>query len=736
MVFKKYIRRGGKVYGPYLYENKRVDGKVITSYVGRGQAESRRTFPYFVIFFVLALSVFSILMLTSSNFFIGLASQEPPPLYGGSTPESGGSSGGGGGGESGTPSVEVVGIKPGETFQYENPGIIVEVVAADGSLVGSRQEAFIFVSEPKQNTLVLSDRLVRWSMGLEIPRRIEGYEAKVEFPSNIRYIDVIKQGGVGGPSKVNIRPVSVSEGFFGKFSNILNIEAPKDESFEVSISDPGEYEISFSTPQVVTYEEVIYGDGSVKKRITLNNPSNVDYKGISIVTALDVVRVFREDDISITSSGGNSVEFSVFDPDGDGVLDYVRFNAEQVPAFFKVYYDVEFSVPSEQIMVTEQEVKVTKVDPSVFIEKEISLTENCEESLFCEDFDRCVYYKEAGEIFGAVVPLKGTKEGLCFSDEMGCSPVVRKIQKCSEESEVEVFVITPQLSPEQSEKEIVKEVVVRDIESEKKKAVITLTKRIDANQPQRVDISFVQSEDISEEDKCYNLVRDDDTGEELVDCGGDCKSCLFSPTEKRGFPWEWWILLAVLLGLFVYVEKRDVIKIRRYHRLGKKSLAKRDIKGAVSYYRHIRRIYRDLDMKANLSLKQKYLDFYLGIKEALESLNIKVQTPRKVRNLPALVFSPGTPFISGTESSDVNRIDQLIDDGIEALHENNLKLSLANYGLLRGIHSGLDKRSRKKVKLMCRKYYERLRVYLERGGMKFEVGRGFLPEISVFRRTG
>jgi len=32
MVFKKYIKRGGKVYGPYLYENKRVDGKVVTTY--------------------------------------------------------------------------------------------------------------------------------------------------------------------------------------------------------------------------------------------------------------------------------------------------------------------------------------------------------------------------------------------------------------------------------------------------------------------------------------------------------------------------------------------------------------------------------------------------------------------------------------------------------------------------------------------------------------------------------
>jgi len=29
MVFKKYIKRGGKVYGPYLYENKRIGGKKV-----------------------------------------------------------------------------------------------------------------------------------------------------------------------------------------------------------------------------------------------------------------------------------------------------------------------------------------------------------------------------------------------------------------------------------------------------------------------------------------------------------------------------------------------------------------------------------------------------------------------------------------------------------------------------------------------------------------------------------
>ncbi len=34
MAYKKYIRRNGKLYGPYLYESKRVDGKVVSEYHG------------------------------------------------------------------------------------------------------------------------------------------------------------------------------------------------------------------------------------------------------------------------------------------------------------------------------------------------------------------------------------------------------------------------------------------------------------------------------------------------------------------------------------------------------------------------------------------------------------------------------------------------------------------------------------------------------------------------------
>ena len=39
MVYKKYIKRGGKIYGPYLYKSIKKGGKVITEYLGVHQTK-------------------------------------------------------------------------------------------------------------------------------------------------------------------------------------------------------------------------------------------------------------------------------------------------------------------------------------------------------------------------------------------------------------------------------------------------------------------------------------------------------------------------------------------------------------------------------------------------------------------------------------------------------------------------------------------------------------------------
>jgi hypothetical protein len=42
MAYKKYIRRNGKLYGPYLYESKRVDGRVVSEYHGSEEPKKQK----------------------------------------------------------------------------------------------------------------------------------------------------------------------------------------------------------------------------------------------------------------------------------------------------------------------------------------------------------------------------------------------------------------------------------------------------------------------------------------------------------------------------------------------------------------------------------------------------------------------------------------------------------------------------------------------------------------------
>jgi len=44
MAYKKYIKRNGKLYGPYEYESKRIDGKVVTEYHGAKKSNLARNF--------------------------------------------------------------------------------------------------------------------------------------------------------------------------------------------------------------------------------------------------------------------------------------------------------------------------------------------------------------------------------------------------------------------------------------------------------------------------------------------------------------------------------------------------------------------------------------------------------------------------------------------------------------------------------------------------------------------
>lgn len=76
MAYKKYIQRNGKLYGPYIYESKRVDGKVVSEYHGSEEPKKakgvkvhnyKKTLFLFLGAFILVVLVFFILSFNPSK---------------------------------------------------------------------------------------------------------------------------------------------------------------------------------------------------------------------------------------------------------------------------------------------------------------------------------------------------------------------------------------------------------------------------------------------------------------------------------------------------------------------------------------------------------------------------------------------------------------------------------------------------------------------------------------------
>lgn len=62
MAYKKYIKKNGKIYGPYIYHSKRVDGKVVTEYKGPSSGpglDSKKILPFLGIFIAILVLAFA-----------------------------------------------------------------------------------------------------------------------------------------------------------------------------------------------------------------------------------------------------------------------------------------------------------------------------------------------------------------------------------------------------------------------------------------------------------------------------------------------------------------------------------------------------------------------------------------------------------------------------------------------------------------------------------------------------
>ena len=65
MAYEKFIKKDGKLYGPYVYHSKRVDGKVVSEYHGSRKVDYRKFF--LVAFGVLLLGIFVYFLASSEK---------------------------------------------------------------------------------------------------------------------------------------------------------------------------------------------------------------------------------------------------------------------------------------------------------------------------------------------------------------------------------------------------------------------------------------------------------------------------------------------------------------------------------------------------------------------------------------------------------------------------------------------------------------------------------------------
>ena len=61
MAYEKYIKKNGKIYGPYVYQSKRVNGKVVSEYQGSQKKKKKLEKKNFIAIFAL-ISIFFLVL--------------------------------------------------------------------------------------------------------------------------------------------------------------------------------------------------------------------------------------------------------------------------------------------------------------------------------------------------------------------------------------------------------------------------------------------------------------------------------------------------------------------------------------------------------------------------------------------------------------------------------------------------------------------------------------------------
>ncbi|MCH7568891.1 MAG: hypothetical protein IIA87_05730 [Nanoarchaeota archaeon] len=455
MVYKKYIKRGNKIYGPYLYHSHRENGKVVTNYVGKYEVRKKNN-KFLVSFLLIILVLFAVGIIFYYQYFTGRVVEE-----GGATITTTGSGGTtttvGSGGKTTTTTKEgtTTITRPNSGVSYSDPQFSVDVPEGISGITVNNP---IVVSKPEQGVAVIN-QLVRWESFIDIPRGAEISHIKVSLPINAKYARVIGTR----PVEVTVKTRKSPEGFLELFS-----VGRGGEPVEVVIKNPqaGNYEVSFFTnPSYISEEKL--GEGF--KRLKVINPSRITYNEVSIFTKLGFI--VDPGELRVVSRDGDELVPKVYDSDGDGDYDSVRFIAT-LPKLSEQEFEIR------GVGITE-DTKLEDIKSSVAGFN--TLSEHCKEDLLCRGFSSCAYNSESNEVLGGEVSLSGTKRTVCISDKSDCPAIVERIESCSIAKKIDVV---------KSEDERFQRLIIKDIETGRVVAELTIMKKGERDFLSRVDIIF------------------------------------------------------------------------------------------------------------------------------------------------------------------------------------------------------------------------------------------------------
>jgi hypothetical protein len=402
MVYEKYIIRGGKKYGPYLYHSTRKGDKVVTSYVKKDEVRKASNSHSYALmaFILLALTAFlfyqtfynGLTGFSSHDLFKGKANLAPAVVESVAVPSQG----------KATLLEETVKV---EVSRDSNPSVIAQLAPVVGEPV---------VLNEIQQSSVVNGQQVDWNLNVDFPSTLN--ENQVEFHlAGAKFVTIDRIDG-SELTRASIKAKKF-EGNPFDFLDIFDKSIGKTDGVTVTIKDPAQYLIKFSTaPAIVKEKKISKGKSLEIKNLGPGHVTNV---------VVDVSKEFNVRDaseLSVFIRGGEKVSNLLsYDTNNDGRLDFVKFSHALSAKSTDTIDVLALGGGGIQTGQSENEVYLAPVSFEDLSE-ECKLGLDCGEAA-CDPSIGSVFSR--GEEF-----LEGERTVVCTSENLVCPPVVSRTESC------------------------------------------------------------------------------------------------------------------------------------------------------------------------------------------------------------------------------------------------------------------------------------------------------------------